>query len=264
MTSGWFLFGTLVFDLLVFSHTRFVLLSLLSLPLIFRHCFVKKFGFKKAGLILVVFIFLISFLNLVRTGRFLESDQENNGNSLQKLIRQFQTAGNKSTETFFKMYEEIQSENVDFEYGKQFLITLMTPVPRKLWEDKPITSYFWRLTRQLEGQYPGPGQKVLTSTLFGEMYHQFGVVGVFVSSFIFLFIIFSLVYWLRRYENSDFIIWLQVIAIPMGIRGSLSSLLVKSIIVAAIFFVLSVFVYRPKTGNDSVAQAGADLTLFPF
>lgn len=77
----------------------------------------------------------------------------------------------------------------DFEYGYGwFISSLGNAVPRFIWQDKPVTSTSNRFTTKVTGDEPSLLNPVMTFTIFGEGYLQFGLVGVVLETVFVLFI----------------------------------------------------------------------------
>lgn len=77
----------------------------------------------------------------------------------------------------------------DFEYGYGWFISSFgNAVPRFVWQDKPVTSTSNRFTTLVTGEEPSLLNPVMTFTIFGEGYLQFGLVGVVVETIFVLFI----------------------------------------------------------------------------
>jgi len=260
---GWFYFATLILEVIVFSHTRFVILILLALPFIYQHFYVRPISSKKIMILMVFFIVLTGFFNIIRGGgiRNLDNPPQPIDLKIALLYGQLMRAGAGSTETFYKVYEGIQEGKIDIEFGKQYLILPYTPIPRIFWPEKPIVSYFWRLTEALEGRIPGPGQRVLTSTILGEAYHQFGLTGVFLTPSIYMLILYFYIFYLSMYENTEIIIWMTMIHLPMNIRGGLASAVTSFMQTVTVFFLLSFIIYSSSRRCD---KHNPLKSLYPF
>jgi len=77
----------------------------------------------------------------------------------------------------------------DFEYGYGWFISSFgNAVPRFIWQDKPVTSTSNRFTTKVTGEEPSLLNPVMTFTIFGEGYLQFGLVGVVLETVFVLFI----------------------------------------------------------------------------
>ncbi|CAB0151215.1 hypothetical protein PSI9734_01628 [Pseudidiomarina piscicola] len=81
--------------------------------------------------------------------------------------------------------DALSSGRVEYEYGKQLIYTLLTPIPRVVWSNKPNVSFSSRKTIEIYGAIR-PGNWVRTFTLFGEGYAQFGYLGVILYGVIFV------------------------------------------------------------------------------
>lgn len=77
----------------------------------------------------------------------------------------------------------------DFEYGYGWFIgSFGNAVPRFIWQDKPVTSTSNRFTTLVTREEPSLLNPVMTFTIFGEGYLQFGLVGVVLETVFVLFI----------------------------------------------------------------------------
>lgn len=242
---AWFYFGTLLLELIFFSHVRFGILTLLVLPFIYYHFTVKPIAAKKLVIMICCLIVLTGIFNVIRGGGYNAMTPITTSDSKAEfLYKQLTRAGAGSTETFYEMYQKIQRDVLNIELGEQYGLMLFTPIPRFVWPDKPIVSYFGRLTEYVEGRLPGiGGQAVLTSTILGEAYHEFGLAGVFIAPIVLIMLIYFFVLYLGRFENTELIIWTTLIHLPMDIRGGLSSTMVALTQKVVIFFLLSIIIY---------------------
>jgi hypothetical protein len=83
----------------------------------------------------------------------------------------------------------------DFEYGYGWFISSFgNVVPRFIWQDKPVTSTSNRFTTQVTGEEPSLLNPVMTFTIFGEGYLQFGLAGVVLETVFVLFMFAKLFY----------------------------------------------------------------------
>jgi hypothetical protein len=77
----------------------------------------------------------------------------------------------------------------DFEYGYGWFIgSFGNVVPRFIWQDKPVTSTSNRFTTLVTHEEPSLLNPVMTFTIYGEGYLQFGLVGVVLETVFALFI----------------------------------------------------------------------------
>jgi oligosaccharide repeat unit polymerase len=232
----------LIFILLI-THTRFILLSYLLMPVFYYNEFIKTIKVRTLLFLVVFAALFLSFTNYARTGIV---DKFNIDDSIEVTLEQIDI---KSVGTFHTVYSKIDKNEVSFDYMKHYLYYFpMTFIPRAFWPSKPIVSYFWRLTKIVSGSLPGKNNYVLTSTIFGEGYHQGGVIGMFL---VFLFyVIFARTY-ISFIDNIEYMKpfkWMFLIHIPMDIRGAFSSLFVTYL---TTFLVISftIFVFFKKVTN---------------
>lgn len=90
----------------------------------------------------------------------------------------------------------------DFEYGYGWFIgSFGNAVPRFIWQDKPVTSTSNRFTTLVTGEEPSLLNPVMTFTIFGEGYLQFGLFGVVVETVFVLFMFSKLFHSYMRVPN---------------------------------------------------------------
>lgn len=118
----------------------------------------------------------------------------------------------------------IKSSQLNFELGIQLFYNLISWVPRILWENKPTTSFSWRVSELLYGYGEvGVTTWVRTFSIAGEGYLQFGVLGMIIWT-----VIFSYLYlFTKRIADScafSFPIFIKLwVGMPLIIRGDLSA-----------------------------------------
>ena len=243
--------GTLVYlilllDLIITSHTRFVILTALFYPILFIHFFKRRFG---PGLIVGLVlgsVALLSLGNFVRGGYFQDNSRSGGISELvspEVALNQLRRSASFSTDYFYSIYKMVDKGPEEVEFGLQYFQYLpIAPVPRIFWPDKPTISYFHRATEMIEGRPPGVGnQKVYTTTILGEAYHQFSLPGVFLAPFVYVLLILFLLRVLQRLQYSDILFWSIILHIPMDMRGGMFSITINSftnlVFIALIFMV---------------------------
>ena len=89
-------------------------------------------------------------------------------------------------EYFYTLYHSIANGGYNFEYGMAWLVyPIINCIPRSLWPGKPYTAFsarwtdrvFWGLTS---------GNPVVTFSILGEGYAQFGIIGCLISPMVFM------------------------------------------------------------------------------
>lgn len=102
-----------------------------------------------------------------------------------------------------ELHQAVDDGVIQFEYGVEWLWhNLISLIPRRLWQDKPITATSVRLTEVLHGKL-GTGLPVYTYTIYGEGYLEFGYVGAMFAPIV-LLLAYSLILRLwSRIHGSD-------------------------------------------------------------
>lgn len=240
------LYFLVVFYIFLTTHTRYVLMTYVAIPFLYYHFYVRRF--KLIGVILAILAasVYLSVANFFRTGvaqDYAISDIVN----YETVVSQIEIT---SVEDFYSVHEKVNSNETEIEYGKQYFYYLpLTVIPRSIWPEKPYVSYFWRLTEIVTGNYPGPKQFVLTSTFFGEAYHQFGFSGPLLSILIYMVLLIFLIKKITEIEGAEPLIWLILIHIPMDIRGGLNSIIITFLVYYLMLIILkklSFFEFRPS------------------
>lgn len=87
---------------------------------------------------------------------------------------------------FYDLYTAVKTQMINIEYGASwYYYQMLTFVPRAIWENKPVTAFSPRLTEQIYWEL-GTGSPVVTFTIFGEGFLQFGILGCFLVPIIFV------------------------------------------------------------------------------
>jgi oligosaccharide repeat unit polymerase len=223
------------------THTRFILLSYLIVPFFYYNTYIKKFRTHHYILGIIAAGLFLSFTNFVRTGIV---DQFNLDNPVELVLRQVEI---ESVDDFYSVFDNIKSNRSDFDYGLQYFYYLpLTFIPKAIWTDKPIVSYFWRLTKDITGAWPGKNNFVKTSTVYGEGYHQGGIFGILIIYFFYIFYSRTYLGVIKHFEELEPFKWFFLLHIPMDLRGALSSILV-TYIVGLIMVILLVRILYFKT-----------------
>jgi len=231
--EGWIYYLVLLIKTIFLSHTRYVILTLMLLPLIYRHFYVKRI---KVLYLLIIFIGMVMFVSLgnyVRGGALVSGKGGGSVVALllvSSLLNQIERSSGNSTLNFYKLYKMMESGEISCEVGKQyyhyFPITFM---PRIFWSEKPIVSYFWRATEILAGTMPGSGtrQPILAVTMLGEAFHQFYLAGVVIYPLVYVFGLAFMLRLLSKYEYTEIAIWVLLLNIPMDLRAHMFHFIFK-------------------------------------
>ena len=213
----------LLFKLFIL-HGRFEIIMHCLLLVLYYNYHIKTIKASTILLFLACASGFLSIANYVRTGLYTEIGSF----SLKALfprtvINQLFRASSSTTTIFYLVYKR----NIPCDCFAQYLLYLpISFIPRFLWPQKPIVSYFWRLTKALYGTYPYEDNSripVETSTLWGEAYHEGGILNVFAVTLIYIWLLILFIRFIKKYKYSDLIIYSMIISIPMNIRGGLHS-----------------------------------------
>lgn len=239
--SSMLLYSLILLTIVVTTHTRFIVLSYLMIPVFYRHYYIKSIRIGYVVILLSIAGLFLAYTNYVRTGIYEEFDWKN---SFSVVIDQLEI---ESVEDFYMIRNRIKQGSIDFDYGAQYFYYLpITFIPRFLWEGKPVVSYFWRLTEEISGSPPGPNNFVLTSTLFGEGYHQFGIIGLFSSLGMWFLLASAYKSLCSNIPNFQPIWWLFIIHIPMDLRGAISSQIPIFVFNFILLLILTRLLYKSK------------------
>lgn len=251
MKTGYLLWGLVLLYTLLTSHTRFVIIIIAILPILFRHYYIKKIKSRNIIILFVIVLMFISVGNFARGGT-LNASNIKDAVSIETIIDQVNRASSGSTNSLYLLYKS----DVEFDYLKQYFYYLpIAFIPRVIWEEKPIVSYFWRATKEITGAYPGIGNPVLTTTIFGEMYHQAGNVGVLFSMVFYTFILLFSLKLISKFEYTELIIFQIIIHIPMDMRGGPNSFIISQVNIFLPLLLLTLLgIYKIKKRSSNIVK----------
>ena len=119
----------------------------------------------------------------------------------------------------YKIYEEKQKNNISYEFGLAwFYYPILNFIPRTFWTHKPMTSSSPRYTELLYYKL-GSGEPVVTFTILGEGYMQFGPFGVFLAPFIFVYFRYLSVSVLKKIKGVKILVLLILFSLITYFRG---------------------------------------------
>jgi oligosaccharide repeat unit polymerase len=186
------------------------ILRLFYYPLVFYHYRRSKLPALKtalAGTIAVIGIFFCGVVghlyvrkfdyDTADTLRFLNNNLDNPRQFFDLLLSRFY-----GIDAIAVIVEHVRRTGT-FLMGSSLAELLYWFVPRAIWPDKPFTFSF--TFGQLFQSYVGwGGEAYATTTLFGELYLNFGVIGVIFGSFLFgIFIRLYYIYLIRRIQSKS-------------------------------------------------------------
>lgn len=175
------MFTLYVFSISVYANTR---LSVI-MPLISLFCFIayrlkkKSFFYVKYSLVILSFLLVyVQFSNQLRTGISASVEE----------IWDFRELVGRELD--YNKYLDLADDYVKKEGNENgygwFLGSLGNLVPRSLWPDKPQTSSSNRFTVKVTGDNLSIFNPVITFTIFGDGYLQFGYFGLILETIAFL------------------------------------------------------------------------------
>ncbi|MGO2963588.1 MAG: oligosaccharide repeat unit polymerase [Carnobacterium maltaromaticum] len=226
---------------LLSAHTRFVVVVAAVIPLVYYNYQIKPIKLSTLIGLGIIFLLFITISNYARGGvlgkgdsRFSIDEIMTGRNMKDQLFR----ASAGSTEHFHTLF----TSDVPNDWLRQYYYFIpLSFVPRVLWSNKPVVSYFWRVTQSITGAYPnGKMNPVLTTTYLGEAYHQIGWIGVLIATFIYFKLLFFCLNTFKKFEYSELLIYSSILWIPMSLRGGFSSLILTQVPTFLILYGLKV------------------------
>lgn len=247
---GYFLLLIIIFSRICFSHTRLVIISEILTLLFYYNYNKKKLEIKKLIIFFMLTLSFISIGNFARGGNLKGNIKK--AISAEVILKQAFRATAGSTKSFYLLYKK----NPEIEYGKQYYKYLpLSVIPRKIWKNKPITSYFWRATKVIKGEFPnGKKNPVLTTTYFGEAYHEFGTLGLIFFPPIYVYILLLSIKFLKKFEYTDFLIYKFILHIGMDLRGGLNSFIIRILMYIGTFILFYFIFYDFKKKSTEIKR----------
>jgi len=153
--------------------------------LAFSIIIIRHYGYKKIPVSTIVLVLLLSFLLLgfmetirQRTNTVDEEVSFTPGQVIDTVIYTPHFIGiGKTSSVIAKVPEQ-----VDYLYGKSYAMTLIAPIPRVLWKDKPIVRVGKFVGKKI---YERQNKSGVPPGLIGEAFLNYGWPGVIVIAFIF-------------------------------------------------------------------------------
>lgn len=118
-----------------------------------------------------------------------------------------------------KIYESKKEGKISKEYGLSwFFYPILNFIPRTIWHNKPTTSFSSRYTEKVYYKL-GQGNPVVTFTILGEGYMQFGLLGVFFAPILFAFSRYLSVSIYKKIKGTKIIVFFTLISLITYFRG---------------------------------------------
>jgi hypothetical protein len=187
----------------------------------------------------------MSVSSYVRSGQIYEYKYKGFTGEMAHGLRGLNTSG-----SFDDMQRWMRRTNKKFEYGYQYYLDLITPIPRIIWKDKPNVSFSSRMTEEMYGRI-GIGNWVRTFTVWGEGYSQFGYFGVIFYSVLLVLILRWFVSYLSKYQGMEFLLINYMVTLPFLIRADLFAVLTRILFILIFLFVVHLIIGVKKKKTES-------------
>lgn len=221
------------YNLVLVSAFRSPFLGFIIFWTLFYNFYINEIIFTKKKIIALIFfsflgLFWLSWAAYYRQGDLIQINQIRILHGLSGLGTAYEIQVLK---------EALEIGKLKFEYGLQMVYNLISWIPRLLWEEKPLTSFSFRISNELYDNV-GISNWVRTYTIPGEGYLQFGILGMVLWSVFFIYF----------YRFSKFVIIKYPLALPfflvpwssfpLLVRGDLSAYVSRLFLSIIVFFVI--------------------------
>lgn len=229
------------------ANTRLpIIMPLLAYAIVFVNMLKPKFVKILMPITLIfgtVFVLLYSVIaSTFRNGRLTDL-----GEIASNIGQVYQTQNSTQLGYYgwvYELYSKLQSGLIPYDFGAAWLYySLISFIPRRLWDGKPLTSTSNRLTEAVAGQNVGDGTLIYTYTVIGEGYLQFSYIGSFLAP---ILIILGYQFFLRKLsaiQGSSFLSALILIEMAPFVRAEMP--VVQLIMYSMIIFLIA-FLSRLK------------------
>ncbi|MGE3181450.1 MAG: O-antigen polymerase [Phycisphaerae bacterium] len=183
-----------------------------------------------AGVILLV----ILFLTATRGSRIKGTDAVG---TFSDKTRQSFIGGITVNVNAFEFCTITYPEYYDYLWGSGMLPVLVWPIPRAIWEDKPLPT-----GGVISPQYTGKDSYSVANTFFGEAFVNFGTVGVPICLFVVGIIVGTMTHKLRS-DPDNLTLWVAWFTIAPDYigewRGDLTSMTVQAVVRVSFFLFMT-------------------------
>lgn len=196
-----------------------------------------KISTLKITLIMIPILLVVSsymyFSNLIRHGVLLDGSKES------VVLSSIISKNTNDLQYYYflnDLYKGVNNETLDFEYGVSWVYyPLITYIPRSIWKSKPPTAFSTRYTEKVYWKL-GDGP-VVTFTIFGEGFIQFGLLGIFLAPILFAYSRYLSIQYLGQIENSKLVILLILFSMVTFFRAEQPIVYVIYDLVSAFFII---------------------------
>jgi oligosaccharide repeat unit polymerase len=202
---------------LIAIGSRYFIAVLIVLPLVYVYEVVKWLRIIMVPMIVAVILLSFTILDIVRQREMMASVGISTGTIIERSSRDLNPVMHS-----LNLYEAIESGRIKYDYGYQYLLKILTPIPREMWAEKPLTSFQPRYTEKVYGEVIGTGVPVNTFTILGEGFAILGVFGVALHFFLFGYIYRFLRYLFDIGRDMKLVYLYLCLLIPTYVRGALT------------------------------------------
>ena len=219
--TKFFLFYSIYFFSILLTSAHRTPVAIAFITPIFIYIFKRYNSQIKVKFIIAIFLVLVNlmyFMNFFRQGIANEMSLKDIGSTVAVLntMRGLNTSKNLHT---------LIEKNYKKEYLSKIHYLILGFVPRRLYKSKPTISFNIRTTEAIYGYNIGEDKDAIirTFTLPGEGYIQLGMIGVFIFTFIAVYMTRGLFNFMQRINYSDFLIVNYVFTIFLNFRSAFDS-----------------------------------------
>ncbi|HET8886991.1 MAG TPA: O-antigen polymerase [Salinimicrobium sp.] len=217
------------------SKHRTPVITPIILGVIFFHLYIKKLKAHSFLILAVGVIFFMAISSYIRIGDISQAEGKTFEQRMAHGLSGLNTSG-----TFNVLHQKINHGFLEYEYGYQFFLNIVTLVPRVIWEDKPNVSFSSRMTEDIYGKID-VGNWVRTYTVWGEGYTQFGFLGILLYSFILAYGLKKFIYFLSGYSGMEIILINFMIYLPFLIRADLFAVYTRVLVILIAILMIKLF-----------------------
>jgi oligosaccharide repeat unit polymerase len=251
-----------IFHQAIFSGSRIQIVRVLAILLIYWHLRIGRLNIRRLLLYGVCLITLVVVLGVARSG--VGNEDFELVPELERLVASWDTfltilvyaMDFPTTYDIFLMMTNHRPD-FDFGYGISYAKLFLSVIPRDLWAEKPET-ISWVATQIFRPEMQEIGVSY-NPTILGEMYYNFGIVGIAAGSLLFGLACRMLYYFLQnniRYVGGGIIYAALLFSILEQFRGAFSNITTHYIVFYVIPVVL-VSVLARNPGTHAVPMASS-------
>ncbi|MDW8051851.1 MAG: hypothetical protein RMJ83_05130 [Armatimonadota bacterium] len=207
----------MVFSVAIIASTRIPVITALAVPLAYYHYAVRRINWVLVAAILLGAPVLLTLFHGLRGGGLFTWTVSD------RMIAEAQVL-----HSFYHLWEKYMEGTLPLEYGANYYYySLLTLIPKSLWQAKPLTSFEARWTENLFGSLvDAAGQSnVHTFTPWGEGLVQFGWLGGALNLLLYGAIMNASIHFFRSRPHACLVYFYHAVISATFIRTSVQGLL---------------------------------------